>query len=321
VTTARPFRFGVQGIRARSAAEWREFARRAEDLGYATLFLADHYLGRGPALDRARQPLQHVAPIAAMATAAAVTSTLRIGCRVFCVDYHVPAVLAKEAATLDLLSDGRLELGIGAGWSEHEYAALGVPFRPPAERVAKLKETVALFKAHCAGELLDHEGRFATATGYAGLPRPVQQPHPPIMVGGGGKVVLSFAAREADIVSINNVPFGPTEDGLTPQQEAVRRLDHVRAAAGTRLAGLDIEASPFFTAVSDDAAAAAARIAALVDFPADTLADHPNVLLGPVGQLADRLEERRETYGVNYVTIQQPELERFAPVVARLAGC
>jgi alkanesulfonate monooxygenase SsuD/methylene tetrahydromethanopterin reductase-like flavin-dependent oxidoreductase (luciferase family) len=134
-------------------------------------------------------------------------------------------------------------------------------------------------------------------------------------------VVLSFAAREADIVSINNVPFGPTEDGLTPQQEAVRRLDHVRAAAGTRLAGLEIEASPFFTAVSDDAAAAAARIAALVDFPADTLADHPNVLLGPVGQLADRLEERRETYGVNYVTIQQPELERFAPVVARLAGC
>jgi alkanesulfonate monooxygenase SsuD/methylene tetrahydromethanopterin reductase-like flavin-dependent oxidoreductase (luciferase family) len=134
-------------------------------------------------------------------------------------------------------------------------------------------------------------------------------------------VVLSFAAREADIVSINNVPFGPTEDGLTPRQEAVRRLDHVRAAAGERLAGLDIEASPFFTAVTDDAGAAAARIASLVDVPAEGLADHPNVLLGPVDGLVERLEERRETFGVNYVTIQQPELERFAPVVARLAGC
>src|ERR1700741_3806428 len=119
------FRFAVQAANAAGAREWRETARKVQDLGYSTLFLADHYLGPGPAQRAARTPRQDLAPIAAMATAAALTDTLRIGCRVFCVDYHVPAVLAKEAATLDLLSDGRLELGIGAGWGGIEYEALG----------------------------------------------------------------------------------------------------------------------------------------------------------------------------------------------------
>jgi probable F420-dependent oxidoreductase len=320
---ARPFRFAVQAVRARSGEEWRGFARRAEDLGYSTLFLADHYLGPGPAMDRARQPVQHVAPIAAMATAAAVTTELRIGCRVFCVDYHVPAVLAKEAATLDLLSDGRLELGIGAGWSEHEYRAMGLQLAAPKERVAKLKEVVALFKVHCAGGLLDHEGHHATATGYEALPATPQRPHPPIMVGGSGNVVLSFAGREADIVSLNNVDFVPVNaDGLTPQEEAVRRVGYVRRAAGDRFASLDIESSPFFTRITDDVDGAAGEIAGLLGgaVAADGLGEHPNVLLGSVAQVADRIEERRERYGVNYVTVQQGELERFAPVVERLAG-
>lgn len=317
----RPFRFGVQAVRARSGEEWRRFARQAEDLGYSTLFLADHYLGRGPALDAARQPLQHVAPIAAMAAAAAVTETLRVGCRVFCVDYHVPAVLAKEAATLDLLSDGRLEFGIGAGWSEHEYRAMGLAMAEPRDRVAKLKEVVALFKAHCAGDELEQVGRFATADGYAGLPVTPQQPHPPVMVGGSGPVVLGFAGREADIVSLNNVDFVPVNaDGLTPQEEAVRRLDHVRRGAGDRLAAIDVESSPFFTRVTDDVDGAAQEIAGLLGIDPGGLADHPNVLLGSVDEVVDRIEERRERYGVNYVTVQQAEVERFAPVVARLTG-
>ena len=125
---SRPFRFAVQATNASGAREWRDTARKVQDLGYSTLFLADHYLGPGPAQRAARTPRQDLAPVAAMATAAAVTETLRIGCRVFCIDYHVPAVLAKEAATLDLLSDGRLELGIGAGWSADEYAAMGLTF-------------------------------------------------------------------------------------------------------------------------------------------------------------------------------------------------
>ena len=145
---SRPFRFAVQAVKTRSAAEWRDFSREAEALGYSTLFLADHYLGKGPAMDRQPQPLQYVGPIAAMTAAAMSTTTLRVGCRVFCVDYHVPAALVKEAVSIDLLSDGRLEFGIGAGWNPIEYAALGLDFREPPARVRKLREVVAIFKAH-----------------------------------------------------------------------------------------------------------------------------------------------------------------------------
>src|SRR5262245_28179794 len=240
----RPFRFAVQATNAKSGAEWRELARRVEDLGYSTLFLADHYLGPGPAQRAAHTPRQDLAPIAAMATAAAVTSTLRIGCRVFCIDYHVPAALAKEAATLDLLSDGRLELGLGAGWSEGEYQAMGIRFERPSRRIAKLEEVVALVKAHWSGEELDRKGEFVEVRGYAGRPPPVQRPHPPIMIGGGHKRVLSLAGREADIASISNVPFvAVNEAGLSPEAEAARRVGFVRAAAGDRFADLDIESS------------------------------------------------------------------------------
>jgi probable F420-dependent oxidoreductase len=256
-----------------------------------------------------------------MATAAACTTTLRVGCRVFCVDYHVPAALAKEAATLDLLSDGRLVFGIGAGWSEHEYAAMGLEFGRPADRVAKLEAVVSLFKAHCAGEELHITGTHVTADGYAPLPLPVQRPHPPIMIGGARKRVLSFAAREAQIVSINNVPYDArNEAGLTPQDEAMRRIGYVRDAAGDRFDHLDIEASPFFTQVTDDPLGAVARIASTSPVPEAGLIEHPNVLLGSVEDLVDRLLERRDVYGVNYVTIQQSELESFAPVVAKLAN-
>jgi probable F420-dependent oxidoreductase len=315
-----PFRFAVQAIKATSAGEWRDLARRIQDHGYTTLFLADHYLGPGPAAREASQFPQHLAPISAMATAAAVTETLRIGCRVFCADYHVPAVLAKEAATLDLLSDGRLEFGIGGGWSQPEYAAMGLEFRPAPERVGKLEEVVALVKAHWSGDELDFCGEHATARGYAGLPAPVQRPGPPIMIGGSRKRVLSFAAREADIVSIANVPFHVTADGVTPEQEATRRLDFVRQAAGDRFDALEVESSPFFTEISHDTEASIERLASRLRVDPGGLLDHPNVLIGSVSELVDRLQARRDRLAVNYVTVQQSQVEDFAPVVARLTG-
>ncbi len=317
----RPFRFAVQATRAGSATAWRELARKAEDLGFSTLSLADHYLGKGPASREARYPPQQLAPIAAMATAAAVTTTLRVGCRVFCVDYHVPGVLAKEAATLDLLSEGRLEFGIGAGWSAPEYRSMGLDFAAPGRRIAKLGEVVALLKAHWAGEPMDITGEFVTATGYSALPRPVQRPHPPIMIGGGKRRVLSLAGREADIVSINNVPFDARNaDGLTPGEEAVRRLGYVRAAAGERFGTLDIESSPYFTAVTDDPETALSRVAGIVGAAPESLSEHPNVLIGSPGEIAEILRERRNTLGVNYVSIQQNDIDAFAPIVARLSG-
>jgi probable F420-dependent oxidoreductase len=316
-----PFRFAVQATNAADAREWREFVRKVEQLGYSTLTLADHYLGPGPAQRAAKTPRQDLAPIAAIATAAAHTKTLRVGCRVFCIDYHVPAVLAKEIATLDLLSDGRLELGIGAGWSAIEYEAMGLEFGTPGQRIAKLKEVVALVKAHCAGDELDCTGEHVTVTGYAGTPRPVQRPHPPIMIGGGGKRVLTYAGREADIVSINTVPFAArTDDGLSPEEEAVRRFEYVRAAAGTRIGDLDIESSPFFISIGDDGEAAYQRLAEKSRMSREVLVDHPNVLVGSADAVVETLQARRETQGVNYVTVRQSQAEKFAPVVARLTG-
>ncbi|SPM34066.1 Flavin-dependent oxidoreductase, luciferase family (includes alkanesulfonate monooxygenase SsuD and methylene tetrahydromethanopterin reductase) [Mycobacterium rhizamassiliense] len=316
-----PFRFAVQATNAAGGREWRDTVRKVEDLGYSTLFLADHYLGPGPAQRAARTPRQDLAPIAAMAAAAAVTETLRIGCRVFCIDYHVPAVLAKEAATLDLLSDGRLELGIGAGWSEIEYGALGLDFDRPGRRIAKLAEVVELIKAHWRGEELDCSGEFVRVHGYAGRPRPVQQPHPPIMIGGGGRRVLSLAGREADIVSISSVPFVARDaDGLDPQEVARRRIEFVRDAAGERFGRLDVESSPYFTEITDDAGTVLAGLAKSTGIAVDLLRDHPNVLVGSSESVVAALHSRRDSLGVNYVTVQQSQIESFAPVVARLHG-
>ena len=256
-----------------------------------------------------------------MAAAAAVSETLRIGCRVFCIDYHVPAVLAKEAATLDLLSDGRLEMGIGAGWSENEYNAMGLTFDRPGRRIAKLAEVVSLIKAHWAGEELDVSGDFVHVRGYAGRPRPVQRPHPPIMIGGGGPRVLALAGREADIVSMSSVPFVARDaDGRDPYAVAQRRIDVVRAAAGERFGRLDVESSPYFSAVTDDAEAALAHAAKSTGISADVLREHPNVLIGSLETVVEKLYSGRESLGVNYVTVQQSQIESFAPVVDRLSG-
>jgi probable F420-dependent oxidoreductase len=317
VASVRPFRFGVQATKATSASEWRDLARRIEDLGYSTLFHADHYVGPGPASSGSLLGAQHLAPIASMAAAAAWTNTLRIGCRVFCIDYHVPAVLAKEAATLDLLSDGRLEFGIGAGWHADEYRAMGLTFDDGPRRVDKLEEVVALVKAHWSGEQVDYHGKYVQLQGYSGLPVPVQKPHPPIMIGGSKRRVLSFAAREADIVSLANVAWADP----APFEEIERRLGYVRNAAGDRFNTLDIEISPSFTEVTDDIEGTLRREApTLRNANPEILRDHPNVLVGPVERIVERLQELREKIAVNYISVLSDQIDAFAPVVARLAG-
>ncbi len=319
--TTQPFRFGVQATKATSGREWFDLARQVEDLGFSTLFVTDHYLGRGPAARACNLPAQHLAPIAAMAGAAAVTSTLRIGCRVFCVDYHVPAALAKELATIEMLSDGRLEVGLGAGLQEPEYRALGIPFAPGRERVDKLEEVVALLKAHWSGEPIDVHGTHVRVTGYTGLPARVQVPHPPLMIGGNRPRILALAARHADIVSIGNVPYVPVNDeGLDPREEMTRRYGLAKDAAGERLASLEFESAPYFTIVTDDAESAYADIAGWIDADPSVMPTHPNVLVGTLDAIAERLEQNREEFGTNYVTLPQNAFEAFAPLVRRLTG-
>ena len=324
MSAERPFRFAVQAFSARSAAEWREQARRAEDLGYSALHLADHFLGPGPALEATRHPLQELAAVPAMAVAAEVTRRIRIGCRVFCVDYRHPVMLAKEAATLDLLSEGRLELGLGAGWLRGEYEAAGIGFDPAPERIARLSEVVSAVKAFCTGEPLEIDGPNVRWSGFAGAPRPVQQPHPPLMIGGGSRRVLELAAREAQVVSLNfNNRSGEIgADGVRSgtEEATARKLDWIRAAAGERYPDLELEIGAYFTFVSEGAETIAAGMAGAFGLTTEEMLRHPHALFGPPAAICEELERRREATDISYVTVAADAAEAFAPVVKELAG-
>lgn len=320
----RPFRFGCQAYHATSRAEWRETAQMAEDLGYSSFMLADHYLGPGPALAATNHPVQTLAAIPAIAVAAEATTSIKVGARVMCIDYRNPVVLVKEMATLDLLSDGRLEMGLGAGWLRGEYEAMGVPWDPAGVRITRLGEVVTLAKQFFAGGELSLEGRAGVrAVGFEGVPRPVRQPHPPIMIGGGAERVLKLAAREADIVSFNfdnsSGKIGP--DVPTSGAEALaQKVAWVREAAGERFDELELEVGAYFTFVSDTAAGVAEAMGQRFGLSRDQMLAHPHGLFGTVETICDELERRREQYGISYITVGSNVAEAFAPVVARLSG-
>jgi probable F420-dependent oxidoreductase len=324
VTSQRPFRFGVQSFSATSAADWRDKARRAEELGYAVFSLADHFIGPGPAQERTNHPPQELAAVPAIAVAAEATTRLRVGCRVFCIDYHHPVMLAKEAATLDLLSEGRVEIGLGAGWLAGEYAAANIPFERAGLRISRLGETVALMKALMADGQVSFEGEHYRVEGFEGRPKPVQRPHPPIMIGGGGERVLSLAGRQADIVSFNfnnrSGMIGPDGVQSSTAERTAQKVEWVRKAAGERFAELELEIGAYFTAVGDHAQAMATGMAGVFGLEVEAMQEHPHALFGTVDSICDTLLQRRGLYGISYVTVNDINMQEFAPVVAKLAG-
>ena len=320
----RPFRFGVQSYAAASGSEWRDKARRAEDLGYSSLLLADHFLGPGPALEPTNHGVQTIAAIPAIAVAAEATTTLRVGSRVLCNDYRHPAVLAKEAATLDLFSEGRLELGLGAGWLKNEYEAAAIPFDRVSTRIERLAETITFLRQHFGDGAISIEGEHVRIRDYEGVPKPVQKPHPPLMIGGGSQRILELAAREADIISFNfNNRSGKIgQDGVASgsAEETARKVAWVRGAAGSRFGKLELEVAAYFTHITGDAAAVADGYAERMGLPADEIRTSPHALMGSVEEVGELLYARREEFGFSYVTISDRVMEEFAPVVARLAG-
>ena len=322
--SARPFRFAAQAFEAKSGKEWSEIARRTEDLGYSTLFTTDHYFGPGSISDTSGHRPVDVAPITAMTAAAAVTTELRVGCRVFNVDLHQPVVLAKELATLDMISEGRLEVGLGAGWVAAEYEGLGVTMDRPGVRISRLGEVVELMKAHWRGEEVDVDGQYVHAHGFAGLPRPVQQPHPPIFIGGGRERILTLAGRLADIVSFNfdnsAGKLGAASVASSGATETAQKLEWVRAGAGDRFDQIELEIGAYFVAVDDDPGPMISAMAARFGVSEEEFASHPHALLGSVDTIGETLQQRREQYGFSYVTVPQRNLDDFAPVVARLSG-
>lgn len=304
----RPFRFGVQLRGATSGQEWRAKCRRAEALGYDTLAVADHF-PRG------------LGPFAALATAAAATDRIRVGAFVFANDFRHPAVLAKEAATLDLLSDGRLEVGIGAGWLRAEYEATGIPFDRAGVRIERLAEAIPLIKRLWTEDNVTAQGRFYQATDLTITPRPVQAPHPPVMVGGGGQRVLSLAARHAEIVALNPraTPVGTPDRRDITAEATARKLAWVREAAGARFPDLELNIIALRVVTIADRAATAHQLAQELGLTPDEVLASPHVLLGSAEEMAETLRQRRDRYGISYVTVTEDGLEPFAPVMERLA--
>ena len=305
----RPFRIAVFAYNASSRRDWEEKARRTEALGYALLVMPDHFLN----------PLT---PVPALAAAAAVTTTLRIGAVVFANDYRHPALLAKEAATLDLLSDGRFELGLGAGWLRKEYAQTGIPFDPPGRRIARLEEALRIIRGLWGDEPLTFQGEHYAISGLEGLPKPAQKPHPPIFIGGTGPRMLRLAGREADIVGFvpKTLPEGGHDWLASTPELMAEQIAWVRDGAGNRFAELELSMPAFRAVVTDRAHESATEIGRDYGLTPEQVLASPDFLIGSVDEIVARLLARRERFGISYLEIDDRDAVGFAPVVARLAG-
>lgn len=312
MTTHRPFRFGVQVNATGGRCEWTDLAKRVEDAGYATMTMPDHFTDQ-------------LAPVPALQCAADATTTLRLGALVYDNDYKHPVVLAKELATMDVLSEGRVEIGLGAGWMVSDYEQSGIAYDPPGVRVDRLIEGLAVIKGALAPGPFSFVGDHYTITDYDGLPKPVQTP-PPVLIGGGGPRVLRFAAREADIVGINATLTSGAVDGSTFESMTATAVDDkvaiVRSAAESagRADSIEMNIRAFMVFVTDDVTAAYDRLSQFTGAPVDVIRDSPFALVGPPEQLIDDLRARRERWGFSYVIVGQNDIEPFAPVVAALAG-
>jgi probable F420-dependent oxidoreductase len=311
VSTPRPFRFGVQEHRAPDAKAWREKARLVETLGYTTLYLPDHFGDQ-------------LSPIAALMSAADATTTLRVGSLVFDNDYRHPVVLAKEAATLDLLSEGRLDFGLGAGWQVSDYEQTGIPLDPPGIRIERMAEALQIIKSFFAGGSVSFTGKHYSVDRVEAAPVPVQKPHPPVVLGGGGKRMLHLAGREADIVSVNfNLSEGRINRHLvrTGLAEATdEKVAWIKEAAGDRFAKLELSVTVFVANVTDDRDTVAGALAAGLRSEPDEILQTPHFLIGTVEQIIENLQARRERFGISYVVVPDEAAMSLAPVVERLTG-
>ncbi|MCE2392044.1 MAG: TIGR03621 family F420-dependent LLM class oxidoreductase [Proteobacteria bacterium] len=310
----RPFRFGVQLRTAESAGEWAGWARRAEDAGYAVLSTPDHLAG----------PLgEQFSPLPALAAAADATSRIRLGTWVLGNDFRHPAVLAKEAATLDWLSGGRLELGLGAGWMTEDYAGTGIPRDPPATRIRRLAEAVEVIRGLWGPGEFHFEGEHYRIRGLDGRPKPVQSP-PPVQIGGGGERILRLAGGAADTVGLVMRLTGGARDAAAARTATAAATDAklawIRDAAGARREPPELNARVLLCAVGEPLSTAAERLGRPLGLEESEILASPHACLGEVGRVCDHLSACRERWGLTYFVVSADSLESFAPVVAQLAG-
>ena len=280
-------------------------------MGYSGLYLPDHF-GDQPG------------PIAALMAAADATTTLRVGSLVFDNDYRHPVVLAKEAATIDLLSDGRFDLGIGAGWLVSDYEQAGIPYDPAGTRIDRLEEALAVIKGLFTGKPFSFTGKHYSIKDMEGSPLPVQKPHPRFLLGGGGRRMLRLAAREADIVHVNyNLNEGRINPKLvrTGLAEATdEKLRWIKEAAGERVESIELGVTVFFANVTDDRDSIASAMAPSMGFEPRDVLEMPHFLIGTMDQIEEDLKARRDRYAFSDVLVPGDAAELIAPVVEHLAG-
>ena len=309
----KPFRFGVQLSNAATGAAWVAEARKIESLGYDVATMPDHFGDQ-------------LAPVPALQAILDATTTLRASALVFDNDYKHPVVLAKELATMDVLSNGRVEIGLGAGWMISDYEQAGIQYDRPGVRIDRFVEGLHIIKSAMGDGAFSHDGEHYTITDYDGLPKPVQGPHPPVLIGGGGLRVLTIAAQQADIVGVNGSlhagVIGPdaistmTGDVIT---EKVGLVADAAEAAG-RLDHIEMNIRAFFVSVTDDRASQVSAMAGMIGVDDQMIEDSPFALVGSPAHMIETIQARREQYGFSYIIVGPDELEAFAPVVAALSG-
>ena len=306
----RGFRFGVQVSKETSAKGWAELARRTEAAGYEVLTMPDHFTDQ-------------LAPIPALMAAASATTTLRVGALVFDNDYKHPVILAKELATIDLLSEGRLEIGLGAGWMISDYEEAGIPYDSPKVRIDRFIEGVAVIRGAMAEGSFSFSGDHYTITNYNGQPKPVQA-RPPLLIGGGGKRVLSYAAREADIIGINGTMtagvVGPEALSTMTAESVDEKVAIVAAAGAHRINDIELNIRTFFVKVTNDRAATVDGISSMFGVSKDMIDASPFALIGSVEECIEQLLERRERWGFSYTIVGAENIDECAPIVAALRG-
>lgn len=314
MSPGRPFRFGTHLNWAESPGAFRDRARLAEDLGYATFTVADH-------LDR------QFACLPALLSAGLATSTIRVGPLVLGNDYKHPVVLAKELATADVFLGGRLQVGIGAGWLRDDYDRAGLQFDPASIRVSRLEESLIILKGLWSGEVFSFDGEHYSIHELEGSPVPTQKPHPPIMIGAGGKRMLSLAARHADIINISvNQSVGIREVGAVMtgagnQDRGInqQRVEWIREAAGQRFDQIELGAMCFVVPTDDRQAVVRARAEAFGIAESDLL-DSSQWLIGNPDEMVADLLRRRDEMGISYIVFFDDMAEQMAPIVAELSG-
>ncbi|MCC6225754.1 MAG: TIGR03621 family F420-dependent LLM class oxidoreductase [Microthrixaceae bacterium] len=307
----RPFRFSSPATGCNTRRELIDRAKLLEDLGYSAVTIADHFNDQ-------------LGPIATLMAIADATTSIRIAPMVFSNDYRHPAALAKEAATLDLLSEGRLEFGLGAGWKASDYATTGITFDDAVERIDRMAESLSVIKALWAEGPAKVMGRWYQVDGLEGTPKPFQKPHPPITVGGGSKRVIQLAGREADIVGfIPSMKAGVVDAQAGPSATPAatdRRLEWLRDAAGDRFEHLELQVRLELALVTDDPDPLFETMSGAFGLTPDEGRETPYALVGPTDHMVEQLERRRDRWGFSYIGVPLDAADALAPVVARLAG-